>query len=60
MKNKIVSVQEAIAIIRDGAFEETTDTVRVITGRDARSFADFARDHSAKLAPLHDRAQQPA
>jgi uncharacterized protein YbjT (DUF2867 family) len=48
------------ALIRDGAFEETTDTVRVITGREPRSFADFARDHRAAFAPLDDRAQQPA
>ena len=44
------------ALIRDGAFEETTDTVRVITGREPRSFAAFARDHSAIFAPLDNRA----
>lgn len=35
---------------------KATDTVRVITGREPRSFADFARDHSATFAPLDDRA----
>jgi uncharacterized protein YbjT (DUF2867 family) len=44
------------ALIRDGAFEETTDTVRAITRREPRSFAAFARDHSAMFAPLDDRA----
>ncbi len=36
----------AFALIRAGAMEEITDTVRVLTGRDARSFAEFARDHA--------------
>jgi uncharacterized protein YbjT (DUF2867 family) len=40
------------ALIRDGALEETTDTVRVITGREPRSFAAFARDHATAFAPL--------
>jgi uncharacterized protein YbjT (DUF2867 family) len=47
----------AFALIRDGAFEETTDTVRVITGREPRAFAEFARDHSAAFAPLDARAE---
>jgi uncharacterized protein YbjT (DUF2867 family) len=47
------------ALIRDGAFEETTDTVRVITGREPRTFAEFARDHSAAFAPLDEQARQP-
>jgi uncharacterized protein YbjT (DUF2867 family) len=50
----------AFALIRDGAFEETTDVVGVITGREPRAFADFARDHSAAFAPLDDRTRQPA
>lgn len=29
-----------------GAMTETTDVVRALTGHDARSFAEFARDHS--------------
>lgn len=49
----------AFALIRDGAFEETTDTVCVLTRREPRSFAEFARDHSATFAPLEDRAEQP-
>jgi uncharacterized protein YbjT (DUF2867 family) len=44
----------AFALIRDGAFEETTDSVRDITGREPRGFAEFARDHSAAFAPLDD------
>jgi hypothetical protein len=35
------------ALIRDGAYEETTDAVRVLTGREPRTFAEFARDHAA-------------
>jgi uncharacterized protein YbjT (DUF2867 family) len=34
-------------MIRRGAFEQTTDTVRALTGRTPRSFAEFARDHAA-------------
>jgi uncharacterized protein YbjT (DUF2867 family) len=37
----------AFRLIRADALAETTDTVRAITGRDARSFAAFARDHAA-------------
>ena len=47
----------AFALIRDGVYEETTDTVRVLIGREPRSFADFARDHAAAFAPLE--AQTP-
>jgi uncharacterized protein YbjT (DUF2867 family) len=42
----------AFALIRDGALEETTDCVRVLTGREPRSFAEFARDHAAAFAPV--------
>ena len=49
-------LRRLFVLIRDGAFEETTDTVRVLTGREPRSFAAFARDHSATFAPLDDRA----
>jgi uncharacterized protein YbjT (DUF2867 family) len=38
-------------ILRGGAQEQTTDTVRVLTGREPRSFADFARDHAHLFAP---------
>jgi hypothetical protein len=30
--------------------EETTDTVRVLTNRDPRGFAEFARDHARAFA----------
>ncbi len=33
-------------IIRQGALEQTTDTVRTLTGREPRTFAQFARDHA--------------
>jgi uncharacterized protein YbjT (DUF2867 family) len=49
----------AFALIRDGALEETTDTVRVITGREPRSFAEFVRDHRAAFTPRVDREGQP-
>jgi uncharacterized protein YbjT (DUF2867 family) len=39
-------LDRVFALIRDGAMEETTDTIRVLTGRDPRSFAQFARDHA--------------
>jgi hypothetical protein len=34
-------------LIREGAFAETTDTVRALTGRKPRTFGRFARDHAA-------------
>ena len=37
---------ELFRIIRLGALEWTTDTVRVLTGREPRSFAEFAREHA--------------
>jgi uncharacterized protein YbjT (DUF2867 family) len=46
----------AFALIRDGALEETTDAVRVLTGRDPRGFAGFARDHAPAFAPVTVRA----
>ncbi len=33
-------------LIRQGAVEQTTGTVRALSGREARSFAEFARDHA--------------
>jgi uncharacterized protein YbjT (DUF2867 family) len=33
-------------LVRRGEFEETTDAVRLLTGREPRTFADFARDHA--------------
>ena len=38
-------------LIRAGAFEETTDSVRVLTGCDPRSFAEFACDHADAFRP---------
>jgi uncharacterized protein YbjT (DUF2867 family) len=38
-------------LIREGKFEKTTDTVRALTGRKPRTFAQFARDHSAAFKP---------
>jgi uncharacterized protein YbjT (DUF2867 family) len=37
---------ELFRIIREGALEWTTDTVRVLTRREPRSFAEFAREHA--------------
>ena len=37
-------------ILRGGAQEQTTDTVRSLTGRDPHSFAEFARDHARLFA----------
>jgi hypothetical protein len=33
-------------ILRQGAHEQITDTVRAMTGREPRTFAEFARDHA--------------
>jgi uncharacterized protein YbjT (DUF2867 family) len=41
---------EAFRLIRAGAFEETTDTVRVLTGHDLRGFAAFADEYAALFA----------
>ena len=38
-------------------FEETTDSVRVISAHEPRSFAEFGRGHQATFAPLDDPAQ---
>lgn len=32
--------------LRRGAYDRTTDSVRALTGREPRPFADFARDHA--------------
>jgi uncharacterized protein YbjT (DUF2867 family) len=39
----------AFRLIRTDALAETTDVVRVLTGRDGRTFAEFARDHAARF-----------
>jgi uncharacterized protein YbjT (DUF2867 family) len=36
----------AFRLIRQGWFEETTDTVRTLTGREPRTFAEFSHDHA--------------
>lgn len=36
--------------LREGAGAEVTDTVRALTGRPPRTFAEFARDHAAAFA----------
>ena len=33
-------------VIREGALEQTTDTVRTLSGREPRTFAQFAREHA--------------
>jgi hypothetical protein len=33
-------------VIREGALEHTTDTVRTLSGREPRTFAQFAREHA--------------
>jgi uncharacterized protein YbjT (DUF2867 family) len=45
---QIVTVFE---VLRGGAQEQTTDTVRALTGHEPRSFAEFARDHAHLFAP---------
>ncbi len=42
-------------ILRGGAQERTTDTVRILTGREPRSFAGFAREY----APLFGKEASP-
>jgi uncharacterized protein YbjT (DUF2867 family) len=41
---QIVAVFE---VLRQGAQERTTDAVRALTGREPRTFAQFARDHAS-------------
>ena len=38
-------------IIRQGSLEETTNTVRELTGREPRSFKEFAHDHADLFRP---------
>ena len=37
---------ELFGIIREGALKQTTDTVRTLSGREPRTFAQFAREHA--------------
>ena len=39
-------LDKVFALVRGGALEETTDTVRVLTGVEPRTFTRFARDHA--------------
>lgn len=45
-------VVEVFAMLRRGAGEEVTATVERLTGRPARDFASFARDHAELFAPV--------
>jgi len=38
-------------LLRSGVVTTPTDTVRAVTGRKARSFAEWARDHAAAFSP---------
>ena len=59
-------IVQLFGALRDGIAAETTDTVRRLTGREPRSFAEFAREHAASFgaaepatvgeAPTLDRA----
>jgi uncharacterized protein YbjT (DUF2867 family) len=46
----------AFRLIREDALVAVTDTVRVLTGRDARGFAEFATDHAALFRPTAVRS----
>jgi len=46
-------VVEVYRQLRAGVNAQTTDVVRVLTGRDPRSVADFVRDHAALFTPVH-------
>jgi uncharacterized protein YbjT (DUF2867 family) len=53
----VTHLHGVFGLIRAGAFDETTDTVRVLTGNEPRGFAQFAHDHAAAFAPV---LHQPA
>jgi uncharacterized protein YbjT (DUF2867 family) len=45
--------------LRGGAQEQTTDTVRVLTGHDPHSFADFANEHARVfVSPTNQRQER--
>ena len=44
-------------LIRRGRFAPTTDAVRVLTGREPRTFARFAREHAAAFGAVKHRAR---
>jgi uncharacterized protein YbjT (DUF2867 family) len=43
----VTHLMRAFALMREGALGQTTTAVRDLTGRPARTFADFAHDHAA-------------
>jgi uncharacterized protein YbjT (DUF2867 family) len=43
----IEHLDRAFGLIRAGMFDETTDVVRALTGRDPRGIDEFAHDHAA-------------
>jgi uncharacterized protein YbjT (DUF2867 family) len=45
----------AFALVRSGALADTTDTVRVLTGREPTAFAAWAREHADVFAPTVGR-----
>ena len=45
-------------ILRGGAQERTTDAVRILTGREPHSFADFANEHARVFAPPASQQQE--
>jgi uncharacterized protein YbjT (DUF2867 family) len=48
-------VVQLFGALRDGIAAEVTDTVLRLTGREPRSFADFAREHAGLFAPAGQR-----
>jgi uncharacterized protein YbjT (DUF2867 family) len=48
----IEQLDGAFERIRRGAFAQTTDTVRVLTGREGRTFVDFASANAGLFAPV--------
>jgi uncharacterized protein YbjT (DUF2867 family) len=52
----VVHLVGLFRLVRAGAFECTTDTVRAVTGREPRSIDDFARDHAHLFAAVGARA----
>jgi uncharacterized protein YbjT (DUF2867 family) len=48
------------AMLRRGAAERVTDTVRAVTGRTPRTIEEFLRDHAAAFAPADVAAARPS
>ncbi len=51
-------IVEVFRQLRQGVAERTTSTVKSLTGRPPRSFAEFARDHAPLFAPAAVGAQR--